>query len=68
MSEYNLNGKVAVITGASKGLGKAMALALGAAGASIALVSRDVEQLNGVKEAVENAGGKALEVCTAVFE
>ncbi|MBV9106175.1 MAG: SDR family NAD(P)-dependent oxidoreductase, partial [Verrucomicrobia bacterium] len=40
MSEYNLNGKVAVITGASKGLGKAMALALGAAGATIALASR----------------------------
>ena len=59
MSEYNLNGKVAVITGASKGLGKAMALALGAAGASIALASRDVEQLIGVKEAVENVGGKA---------
>jgi NADP-dependent 3-hydroxy acid dehydrogenase YdfG len=34
--------KVAVIAGASKGLGKAMALALGAAGASIALASRDV--------------------------
>jgi NAD(P)-dependent dehydrogenase (short-subunit alcohol dehydrogenase family) len=59
MSEYKLNGKVAVITGASKGLGKAMALALGSAGASIALVSRDLEQLNAVKEAVENAGGKA---------
>jgi NAD(P)-dependent dehydrogenase (short-subunit alcohol dehydrogenase family) len=59
MSEYNLNGKVAVITGASKGLGKAMALALGAAGASIALASRNVEQLSGVKQAVENVGGKA---------
>jgi NAD(P)-dependent dehydrogenase (short-subunit alcohol dehydrogenase family) len=59
MSGYNLNGKVAVITGASKGLGKAMALALGAAGASIALASRDAEQLNGVKQAVENVGGKA---------
>jgi hypothetical protein len=59
MSEYYLNGKVAVITGANKGLGKAMAFALGAAGASIALASRDVEQLIGVKEAVENVGGKA---------
>src|SRR5215813_2269697 len=59
MSEYNLNGKVAVITGASKGLGKAMALALGGAGASIALASRDVEQLNAVKQTVEDAGGKA---------
>jgi NAD(P)-dependent dehydrogenase (short-subunit alcohol dehydrogenase family) len=68
MSEYNLNGKVAVITGASKGLGKAMALALGAAGASIALASRDVEQLNGVKQAVENVGGKAQVFQTDVVE
>jgi NAD(P)-dependent dehydrogenase (short-subunit alcohol dehydrogenase family) len=59
MNEYNLNGKVAVITGASKGLGKAMALALGAAGARMALVSRHVEQLNEVKQAVENLGGSA---------
>jgi NAD(P)-dependent dehydrogenase (short-subunit alcohol dehydrogenase family) len=57
--ENNLNGKVAVITGASKGLGKAMALALGGAGASIALAARDVEQLNQVKQAVEDVGGKA---------
>ena len=58
MSEYGLNGKVVVITGASKGLGEAMALALGAAGASIALVSRDAERLNAVKQAVEKVGGK----------
>ena len=36
-----LEGKVAVITGASRGLGKAMALALGGAGAKLALVARD---------------------------
>ena len=53
-----LKDKVAVITGASKGLGKAMALALGAAGANNALVARNVALLNGVKEAVENAGGR----------
>ena len=33
---YNLNGKVALVTGSSKGLGKAMAFALGAAGAKVA--------------------------------
>lgn len=59
MSQYNLNGKVAVITGASKGLGKAMAVALSEAGASIALVSRDAEELNAVKHTLENRGGKA---------
>jgi len=50
---------VALITGASKGLGKAMAVALGAAGARIALVSRSVEQLNEVGRAVKDAGGDA---------
>jgi NAD(P)-dependent dehydrogenase (short-subunit alcohol dehydrogenase family) len=59
MMEHSLHGKTAVITGASKGLGKAIALALGTAGANIALVSRDVEQLNVVKQAVESAGGAA---------
>jgi NAD(P)-dependent dehydrogenase (short-subunit alcohol dehydrogenase family) len=59
MSEKKLDGKVAVITGASKGLGKAMALALAAGGAQIALVSRNIEQLNEVGRAVKNAGGEA---------
>lgn len=59
MSEKKLDGKIAVITGASKGLGKAMALALGSAGATIALVSRNLEQLNEVGRAVMQAGGEA---------
>jgi NAD(P)-dependent dehydrogenase (short-subunit alcohol dehydrogenase family) len=59
MNERELDGKVAVVTGASKGLGKAMALALGAAGANIALVARDADQLNGVKQELENLGGRA---------
>lgn len=49
-----LKGRVAVITGASKGLGKAIAFALGNVGASLVLVSRDLEKLNEVaKEAAE---------------
>ncbi|MBV8900704.1 MAG: SDR family oxidoreductase [Verrucomicrobia bacterium] len=59
MQEDNLNGKAAVVTGAGRGLGKAIALALGAAGATVALVSRDLERLNGVKQVVESGGGKA---------
>ncbi len=68
MSEFNLNDKVAVITGASKGLGKAMALSLGASGASIALVARDGDQLNEVKQAVENVGGRAKVFQTDLLE
>lgn len=55
----SLSGKIALITGASKGLGKAMALALSDAGATIALVSRDATKLQNVKQEIEASGGKA---------
>jgi NAD(P)-dependent dehydrogenase (short-subunit alcohol dehydrogenase family) len=54
-----LAGRVAVITGASKGLGKAMALALSEAGAQIALVARDTAKLLGVQKEIEGNGGRA---------
>src|SRR5882672_5725818 len=46
MNPKKLQGKLAIITGASKGLGKAMAIALAEAGARLALVSRDMKLLN----------------------
>jgi NAD(P)-dependent dehydrogenase (short-subunit alcohol dehydrogenase family) len=55
----DLSGKNAVVTGASKGLGKAMAIALSQAGAGIALVSRDTEKLTAVRREIESAAGKA---------
>ena len=48
MLEVNLKGRTALITGASRGLGKAMALALAGAGARLALVSRDEAALSSV--------------------
>jgi NAD(P)-dependent dehydrogenase (short-subunit alcohol dehydrogenase family) len=54
-----LTGRIAVITGASKGLGKAMALALAAEGAAVALVSRDLTQLETVAAEIAAAGGDA---------
>ncbi len=59
MSDKKLAGKVAVITGASKGLGRAMALALGGAGARLALVSRDRQQLKATAEAAHALGAEA---------
>jgi NAD(P)-dependent dehydrogenase (short-subunit alcohol dehydrogenase family) len=55
----DLAGKIALISGASKGLGRAMALALSEAGAVVALVSRDTEKLHGVKREIETSGGAA---------
>jgi NAD(P)-dependent dehydrogenase (short-subunit alcohol dehydrogenase family) len=59
MSDKKLTGKVAVITGASRGLGRAMALALGGAGARLALVSRDRQQLKATAEAAHALGAEA---------
>jgi len=59
MPEKSLTGKTALITGASKGLGKAMALALASEGVSVALVSRDVAQLEAVARDVRALGARA---------
>jgi len=59
MSAKRLDGKVAVITGASKGLGKAMAQALGRAGAKLALVARNREQLDALATEIQGSGGEA---------
>jgi NAD(P)-dependent dehydrogenase (short-subunit alcohol dehydrogenase family) len=57
--EKSLAGKLAVITGGSKGLGKAMALSLAGAGARIALVSRDKEKLESVAQEIRSGGDEA---------
>src|SRR3954467_875072 len=55
MNNQFLKGRTALITGASKGLGKAMALALAGVGANVALASRNLDALNTVaKEARAN--------------
>lgn len=59
MSNSSMQGKVAVITGGSRGLGRAMAVALAAEGATIALVARDKAKLEESAAEVVKAGGKA---------
>lgn len=68
MSEKKLAGKIAVVTGASRGLGKSMALSLAAAGAKIALVARDAEKLKEVADAIAAAGGESATFQTDVTD
>jgi 3-oxoacyl-[acyl-carrier protein] reductase len=50
--KIDLSGRTAVITGGSRGLGKSMAEALSEAGAQVALVARDAEKLESVRDAI----------------
>jgi NAD(P)-dependent dehydrogenase (short-subunit alcohol dehydrogenase family) len=58
--DTNLKGKVALITGASKGLGRAMALALAEAGADLILVSRNLAQLEETAKLARSCGVKTF--------
>jgi NAD(P)-dependent dehydrogenase (short-subunit alcohol dehydrogenase family) len=65
-AEHWLAGRLAVVTGASRGIGAATAEALAAAGARVVLAARDREALDGVVTRVRDAGGEATAVATDV--
>jgi NAD(P)-dependent dehydrogenase (short-subunit alcohol dehydrogenase family) len=59
LPSFRLDGRLAVVTGASEGIGRAIALAYSRAGAEVVLVSRSREKLLLVQRAIEAAAGKA---------
>jgi 3-oxoacyl-[acyl-carrier protein] reductase len=59
---FDLSGQVALVTGASSGLGVRFAEVLAANGAAVALVARRADRLAGLKARIESAGGRALAI------
>jgi len=62
MTEFSLEGKVAMITGASRGIGRAIGLRLAQAGAKVVVSSRKLENVQAVADEITAAGGEALAV------
>ncbi len=61
-SLFDLTGKIAVVTGASSGLGADAALAYAEAGADVALLARRIEKLQNVQAEIEKMGRKAIAI------
>jgi 3-oxoacyl-[acyl-carrier protein] reductase len=65
---FDLTGRVALVTGASSGLGVRFAQVLAAAGAAVVLVARRADRLAAVKAQIEKAGGRAIAVAADVLD
>src|SRR5215469_16154823 len=63
-----LAGRLAVVTGASRGIGAATATAIAAAGAHVVLAARDLQGLDGVAGRIKDAGGQATPLPTDVSD
>src|ERR1700683_4533743 len=65
---FSLKDRVALVTGASQGIGRATALALASAGAKVACAARNAEKIASVVAEINGAGGEALAVQMDVAE
>jgi dehydrogenase/reductase SDR family member 4 len=64
--DFSLQGKVALVTGASRGIGRALAIGLAQAGADLAIASRKLPDLENVAEEIRKTGRKCLSVAAHI--
>jgi NADP-dependent 3-hydroxy acid dehydrogenase YdfG len=68
MSTGKLDRKVAVVTGASSGIGEATAIALAAAGAQVAVAARRADRLEKLVKSISDHGGQAIPIVADVAD
>ncbi|MFA5316604.1 MAG: glucose 1-dehydrogenase [Dehalococcoidales bacterium] len=60
--DFSLEGKIALVTGASRGIGEATAISFARAGADVAITSRNLDELNKVADKIRDIGRRSLAV------
>ena len=65
---FRLTGKTAIVTGAGRGIGKAIALGLAEAGADVAVTARTVAEIEATAADIESAGGRSIAIPADVRE
>ncbi|WP_269542458.1 SDR family oxidoreductase [Cerasicoccus fimbriatus] len=68
MADYDLKGRVALVTGGGEGIGRASALALAKAGAKVGVLGRTMENIQKTADEIQDAGGEALPVLADITE
>ena len=68
MNEFDLTGKVVVVTGAGQGIGEGIAKSMARAGAAVVVAARSVDKLERVAREIQNAGGRSIAVPTDVTD
>ena len=66
MSDFELQNKVAIVTGGAGGIGTHISLEYARAGAAVVVASRNQERIDGVAAKIADGGGRALAVATEI--
>jgi NAD(P)-dependent dehydrogenase (short-subunit alcohol dehydrogenase family) len=68
MNEFDLTGKVVVVTGAGQGIGEGIAKSMARAGAAVVVAARSVDKIERVAREIQSAGGRSIAVPTDVTD